>query len=326
MSRAPWITLLGLLATGCSPKTDEALPPEEPRAVQTLLQARPGERVTNAGVAVIAPMADFRVFAEVVLDSGETKTLHLRTDGQGKVYSISDGMFDDAAYAGEAADEPTVVSGDAASEDAVASAPDPCADTGRNLLPFAWSSATQWSFTDANTPPSNDASKVEAKLQSASTNIATSQNSCGLSDRVGATALYAGRSAEDVVQIAADGSCLDATDGTSGVSFGELPSGVLAVLCLRYDASAVALEADVRLNQTDHTFYAVKPGNCTDRFDLEAVMTHLFGHVFGLGHLVEPTHGNLTMSQRLNGPCQGAESTLGRGDVIGLRAKYGKSP
>lgn len=43
----------------------------------------------------------------------------------------------------------------------------------------------------------------------------------------------------------------------------------------------------------------------------------------GLAHVDESTHGNLTMSPLINGPCQSQEITLGQGDVQGMLALYG---
>jgi hypothetical protein len=63
------------------------------------------------------------------------------------------------------------------------------------------------------------------------------------------------------------------------------------------------------------------PSGCSNRFSVESTATHEFGHVFGLAHVAESTHGNLTMSPSM-GPCSAAPETLGKGDVLGLRALY----
>jgi hypothetical protein len=43
---------------------------------------------------------------------------------------------------------------------------------------------------------------------------------------------------------------------------------------------------------------------------------------YGLDHVAESTHGNLTMSSAINGPCQNQESHLGWGDINGLNVHY----
>jgi hypothetical protein len=62
--------------------------------------------------------------------------------------------------------------------------------------------------------------------------------------------------------------------------------------------------------------------SCRGSYDLQSTVTHERGHTFGLGHVSESSHGNLTMSDRSNGPCQSSERSLGRGDVLGLGNKY----
>ncbi|WNG57848.1 hypothetical protein F0U59_26140 [Archangium gephyra] len=59
--------------------------------------------------------------------------------------------------------------------------------------------------------------------------------------------------------------------------------------------------------------------DCSNRFGLEAVMTHERGHTFGLGHVAAGSP--LTMRPGI-APCDGSAATLGLGDVRGLRQRY----
>jgi hypothetical protein len=55
---------------------------------------------------------------------------------------------------------------------------------------------------------------------------------------------------------------------------------------------------------------------------VQGVTTHERGHTFGPGHVSEQSYPNQTMSERINGTCQGSERSLGRGDAVGLNRKY----
>jgi hypothetical protein len=79
---------------------------------------------------------------------------------------------------------------------------------------------------------------------------------------------------------------------------------------------------DIRLNTTDHN-WTVTPGAtaCNEYYDVQSVATHEFGHAWGMAHVLEVNHPLMTMSTVAE-VCNGAERTLGRGDILGMRAMY----
>jgi Matrixin len=177
--------------------------------------------------------------------------------------------------------------------------------------PFAWR------FKRASTPSSISPTAAEAALKRAAGNVVGADNDCDLDDRVGASHRYLGTTSR-APNVNAKSVCR-ARDGESVVGFGDLGSQ-LALTCW-WTQNAVVVEADIRLNKADHR-WAIYPGkSCRDSFAVEAVATHEFGHVFGLGHVNEDVHGKLTMSPLIK-PCQNSESTLGAGDVLGFTEKY----
>ncbi len=110
------------------------------------------------------------------------------------------------------------------------------------------------------------------------------------------------------------------------VAFGDLRSGILALTCTYYSArfgyDRVGT-SDIMINKDDFR-WTTNPGarSCEREWDLQAALTHEWGHTFGLGHVPEQDHRHLTMSTTVNGSCQGSERSLGRGDVRGLDGKY----
>lgn len=315
------LAALGLAFTfvACAPPgvdADDTDADEDVTSDEQHLSVSPGDLVYLGGVQVIAPDAGSGVFAEVILETGETRTLHLRTDLDAQVFLLHETLEtedDDAppeeGATAQAAGESSAGNGSTA----------PCSDSAKALQPYKWTKTYDWFFNIGTTPSDNSKTNVESAIKKGISNITTARNSCGMADAVSATHAYKGHTTKGV-QVTATGAC-GTSDGQNTVAFGDLPAGVLGVTCVWYSGSS-AVEADIRLNKGDYKWYGVKPSNCSNRWSVEGVVTHEAGHAFGLAHVAESPHGNLTMSPAMNGPCQSTESTLGKGDVLGLQAKY----
>lgn len=273
----------------------------------------PGEVATRGSAAAVVPERGVTVHAEVILSDGTFSTLELET--------LLDGRVLERIAADEGDDGGATSDGEAeagATSAALSSSPAPCNDRARSLMGHRWHERYEWRFAAGTTPTGLGKDAVEAALRRAVVNIVRSDNDCGMPDFVSATARYLGRTTRGT-NVTRTGAC-GSRDGQNVVGFGALPTGILGVSCT-WSIDGRAIENDVRLNRGDHRWFVRRPSGCTNRFGIEAVMTHELGHTFGLGHVSESTHGHLTMSTRAP-PCSNAPSTLGRGDVIGLRALY----
>lgn len=307
MSRTAPSKLLGLAAAlavlpGCSAEDD--LLDDESVAVAD----EPGaiDLIDIDGLTLRVPPPGMSVWAERLFDDGTMQTVMLHTDLAGFV-SIEQPDDDE---------RPTELAAPAPAPQLATAA---CSDSAYKLNSYKWNKTLKWAFNAGSTPSGLNVDSVETALKAGMTNITRSDNSCNLSDAVSATHQYLGRKSTSV-GISSSGSCTT-NDGVNMVGFGDLPAGTLGVACT-WSSGGIAVESDIRFNKVDHK-WTTSPGaaSCSNRFSVEAVMTHEAGHAFGLGHVSESSHGNLTMSTQI-GPCQNSESSLGRGDVLGLRAHY----
>ena len=206
---------------------------------------------------------------------------------------------DDLQRAGRTALSPTI-------------SPGPCSDGAYKVLGGRWKSTLRWSYRSSSTPAGLAKSGVVGVLKESFANITGAHNDCGRSDRVSATSSYLGATSRKP-------RCTS-PDGFNVVGFRSLPTGVLGRTCW-WTSNGRIVEADIQLNATER--WALTLAGC--RFTqvmLEAVMTHEVGHAYGMGHVGEAKHGRLTMSTFLDAPCNNQESTLGRGDVLGLESLY----
>jgi hypothetical protein len=195
---------------------------------------------------------------------------------------------------------------------APAASPGPCSDGAYKVLGGKWKSTLRWSYRGSSTPASLAKSSVVGVLKESFANITGANNDCGRTDRVSATSSYLGTTSRKP-------RC-GSPDGFNVVGFRSLPTGVLARTCW-WTSNGRIVEADIQLNAGER--WALTLAGC--RFSqvmLEAVMTHEVGHAYGMGHVGESKHGRLTMSTYLDAPCNNQESTLGRGDMLGLESLY----
>lgn len=277
----------------------------------TLAQAKKAGRDVVYGkrniASAVVPQPGYSVFAESVLVDGSTDTLFIQTLSNGMVIQSSDATAGSEETA--AAESTTTATG----------SNDPCSDDAYILLPFKWNRPYDWYFNAGSTPSYLDVEITEDTIRDATINITHSYNTCGLADQVGATSDYKGRTGNST-DISTSATC-GRNDGVSVTAFGDLPSRRLAHSCTWYANAGSAVESDTLMNKADNCFYIVEPFACSSRFSIEATMTHELGHTYGLEHVSESAHPLLTMSTEVD-HCDDSASSLGWGDVRGLRAKY----
>jgi hypothetical protein len=270
-----------------------------------------GRVITDGEVGSVLPDPGEGVYAEVLTTSG-AQELEIFRSRAGTLEL--DHVGDDSDLT---TGEPTF--------DAAARRSGACSDRAYNDGEGRVESDLPWSFNRSTVPDELTIDSAEDAIRRAGTNITNMRNSCRLADRVPAEVglPYAGNT-NTHADISRD-SCL-ANDDKSVVSFGDLANGILAGTC-NWKGSGVDYEpieeSDIKINKADFN-WTTRPDarSCRKRFDLEGVMTHERGHTFGLLHVGENRHGAQTMSIYINGTCQSAERTLGRGDVLGLGNKY----
>lgn len=262
----------------------------------------PGDVVSVDGATVTAPAPGHAVAMTLDRANGNSTTLLVSTDADGKV-SVSTGA-DAVAPDGEAG-----------------GSPGKCNDSAYSLINGAsWPSTYVWHYRQSTTPNELTVSGAKKALRKAANNITDASNRCGISDEVDIGNDFQGNTTQpsDVDSIPA---CAAVPGNQNVTEFGDmLTPGVLAATCTySTGTNGDITDADVRIS-TDFEWWT--GGACTNAYSVRGVQTHEYGHAFGVGHVDEATHGNLTMSTNINGPCSNFEQNLGLGDILALEDLY----
>ena len=195
---------------------------------------------------------------------------------------------------------------------------DACSDDNYALNTSKWESTLAWSFRIRSSPKGLNRRRVTKALRRAGGNIATGRTDCAMPDQIEAAQRYVGKTAGRP-NIGTSSNCLR-PDGKSVVAFGAIDPRDLALTCW-WTLNGNSIEADMKLNSAGYAWTTSPGTGCKNRWSVEAVATHEFGHAFGLDHVSPVLDANQTMSPLIL-PCQNSQATLGRGDIMGLRAKY----
>jgi hypothetical protein len=207
------------------------------------------------------------------------------------------------------------------------------------LAGFKWYKPWLFRTTVGTTLATEDQRDFDAAAMRATINITRGRNTCGLHGGISAVGAFAGHTTThgNFVYVGDQTTC-GAPDSRNVLDEGDLPGGfreaTLAAYCVwteTRDGLTRALSADLRFNGADYNWTdhpndpscqpALPPDPVRWRYDVESVLTHEVGHVFGLVNLSADEDINLTMYPGVR-RCSGHFRTLGLGDVLGMRALY----
>jgi hypothetical protein len=297
----------------CQPGEDTITASRLPETV-SLQRCPVGERVIrDNGVGTVLPDPGQSVFVDATTTEGFQEL---------EVTRYKDGTVDLNHVGDESEDAQT-------SPDIVtaASGPDECSDRAFSKRDYKVFVVLRGYFNPKTTPNELSRKAAVRAIRRGTADVYDTRNNCRLRDKmpdqIGMS--YEG-SINARAQVSTSGGCVG-QDMKSVVSFGTLRENSLAVTCTERHLIKGKWHtkwSDIMINKAQFK-WTTRPQarSCNGKkYDLESTVAHERGHTFGLDHVAESKHANLTMSDRSNGPCQSSERSLGRGDVLGLASKY----
>lgn len=176
---------------------------------------------------------------------------------------------------------------------------------------------------DGATPAGSTGAAFGDAMWRAATNITAGQSPCDSTDGVDVGFNYAGTTTTES-DIDSNANCLDpgapGDDSVNTVDMGPMPTSYKGLMCYSANSTSNVVEADIRLNSSVPWTYTPGDTACKTyyRYDVEGVLTHEFGHAFGLSHNSESYSTMYTWARS----CDNWQRSLGRGDLNGLRTLY----
>jgi hypothetical protein len=264
-----------------------------------------GRVVTDGRVFVVVPPAGMSVAGEGVGRHGESRSL--RVTNTGTTVRAHAG----AAEGGHGA----------AASGRVARATGACRDRTFHLEGHKWRSSLRFRINLSKMPSRYSRQTVVKQIRVANGNMRTGRNDCGKPRLKTPASHYLGRTsaAPNISPGSAAVGC-GKVNAKNVVGFGNLPGGLLGWTCYWWFSSGRMGAADIMID-TGRALVTRLPASCSNKWDFEGIVTHEWGHAYGVGH-TGSGHPNLTM-QHTARACSPYARTLGIGDWLGMRKMYG---
>jgi hypothetical protein len=203
----------------------------------------------------------------------------------------------------------------------VARATGACRDRTFHLEGHRWAKSLKFRINLTKMPSRYSRKTVIRQIRVANGNMRTGRNSCGKPRLRTPASHYLGRTAArpNIKPESAAVGCGQA-NAKNVVGFGNLPGGLLGWTCYWWFGSGRMGAADIMID-TSKVLVNHLPATCSNKWDFEGIVTHEWGHAYGLGHAGHG-HPNLTM-QHTARACSPYARTLGIGDWLGMKRMYG---
>jgi hypothetical protein len=211
--------------------------------------------------------------------------------------------------------------------------PGACSDGAYAVQAWRRTTGFTWYFNGTNHPGSISPQEARDAAIAAGSNIVDTDNNCGKATNYLPISQTHGGPTYNHPAITRE-TCNAQTVGSASlaenvISFESgLAANTLALACTWSRTNSTTTNrmnsygSDIKIDSTSRLWYAyTHPPGCSNQYDLDAVLTHEFGHVFGMAHVSETTHANLTMSAKTTA-CDESARSLGLGDWRNMDTSY----
>ncbi len=197
-----------------------------------------------------------------------------------------------------------------------------CQDRTFDLEGHRWATSLRYRVMLAKAPTRYHKRVLVRQIKAANVNMRKGRNTCGKPHLRTPVGHYLGHtSVQPNIKPGSTSITCGAYNTKNVVGFGNLPGGLLGWTCYWFLTGSGRMGAADIMIDTGDALTTHLPSTCTNKWDLEGIVTHEFGHVYGMAH-TGSGHANLTM-QHAAKPCSTYARTLGLGDWLGMKKMYG---